>query len=67
MLKRPFVKARAFWIDKALPAMAIGTAREPVFFTGFSDGPLDAPGLLPAGSMRAKFWCIAQRIAEREQ
>jgi hypothetical protein len=53
--RRPFVKARAFWVEEALPAMALGTCREPLFFSSFEDGPLDAPGLIPAGGMRSEF------------
>ena len=53
MLRRPFVKARRFWVEEALPAMAIGTARESDWFSGFGDGPIDAPGYMPAGGMGA--------------
>lgn len=67
VLKRPFVKARAFWVGKALPGLVIGTAREPGFFTDFGDGPLDAPGMLPAGSMRGDGENIMQRVTGRGQ
>lgn len=66
VLKRPFVKARAFWVGQALPGMAVGTARELAFFTDFADGPLDAPGLLPGGAMRGDgAGVIWPRMAER--
>lgn len=51
--RRPFVKARAFWGGEVVPGMAIGTGREQVYFTDFSDGPLDAPEYMPGGAMRS--------------
>lgn len=55
VMRSPFVKARRFWVEEALPALAIGTAREPVWFSRFGDGPIDAPQLIPAGGMRAAY------------
>lgn len=51
VIKRPFVKARDFWVGEALPAMAMGTARESAFFSCFGDAPIDAPEWLPGGSV----------------
>lgn len=66
VLKRPFVKARAFWVEEALPAVAIGTAREPAWFSNLEDGPIDAPEYIPAGSMGAhSSGAIAQLIMVR--
>ena len=67
-MRRPFVKARQFWVAEFLPAMALGTCRESAYFTSFADGPLDAPVFITAGSMRAtgyKGHVVAVRFFER--
>lgn len=47
---RVFAGAREFWRG-AVAGVAIGTARESVFFQPFGDGPIDAPEWIPAGAM----------------
>ena len=47
---RVFGPARDYW-RWALVSMAIGTARELVFFQSFGDGPIDAPEWIPAGAV----------------
>ena len=64
-MKRPFVKARQFWIAEFLPAMALGTCWESAYFTAFADGPLDAPDLIPAGGVVGDFGVLRVRFFER--
>lgn len=65
-MKRHFVKARLFWVEEALPALAIGTAREPAWFSGFADGPIDAPEYMPAGAVCCRNGeMVAAMIVER--
>ena len=64
--KWPFVKARRFWVEEALPALAIGTAREQAWFSGFADGPIDAPEYMPAGGVCCRNGeMVAAMIIER--
>lgn len=66
--RRPFVKARAFWVGEVVPGMAIGTGLEPVFFSNFEDGPIDAPEYMPGGAMRSNDQgVVGPRISVRGQ
>lgn len=65
-VKQTFAKTRAFWVGEALPRMAIGSAREPAWFSNLGDGPIDAPEYMPAGCMGAhSSGAIAQLIVVR--